>query len=293
MPLFVVGAGAAGTALALALRRTEWPLHSLVSRTRAKAEERSRQVGGGAALALDELLAGDLPREPVLLLLSVPDRLLESLAAQLARLSWPGGVALHLSGSAELATLAPLRAAGFALGAAHPLHSFVDPERDADALTRAVIAVEAEAAARAQLQAFTSALGARAFQLAPGSRAAWHAAATHGCNHLVALLDQSLDLMQSAGLPRDDARAALLPLLRATLDNLEHHAPAQALTGPVVRGDVEVVTRHLDALSHEHIDVARGYRALARRALQLAEHGRALDPTLADALRRALAEPSS
>jgi len=292
--LLVVGAGSAGTALALALRRREWPVHALVSRSRQRAEERRAVVGAGVALSLDALLAGALPETPVLLLLSVPDRHLAELAERLASLAWPaGGVALHLSGSVELDALAPLRRAGFALGAAHPLHSFVDPERDVAALAGCVVAVEAEPAARDTLAAFTDALGARGFALAPGRRAAWHAAATHACNHLVALLDQSLDLMQSAGLPRDDARAALLPLMRATLGNLEHHTPGGALTGPVVRGDAPVVARHLDALRHEHSDLARGYRALARRALQLAETERALDPSLVATLRELLAEPES
>jgi predicted short-subunit dehydrogenase-like oxidoreductase (DUF2520 family) len=90
-------------------------------------------------------------------------------------------------------------------------------------------------------------------------------------------------------MPRDAARAALLPLQRGTLDNLAAHPPAQALTGPVARGDSEVVARHLRALAATPPDVRAAYRALAERALHLAE-GRGLPAAAAAELRARLAE---
>ncbi len=291
--LCIAGAGAAGTALARALGQSGWPLGEMACRTETRAQERCALIGGGTPVTLEHLAAAGSASHatdaPVLLILGVPDRLIARTATDLARRSWPAdSAALHLSGSVEIEALAPLRAAGLAVGGLHPLHSFVHPEQDSRSLAGSVAALEGDAAALALGELIAERLGMRAFRLAPGARPAWHAAASHACNHLVALLDQALDLMQSAGLPRDEARAALLPLMSGTLDHLERHAPAQALTGPIVRGDASVVERHLRALSGVAPDIGAAYVALALRALHLATSERGLDPHAAAALRAAL-----
>lgn len=283
LPLVVVGAGAAGTALARALASAGQPVERVACRTTERAAERARLVGAGRPVPIDGLAPSG--PDPVLLLIGVPDRHLADQAAALARPSWPAGsVALHLSGSVEVETLAPLRGAGCAVGGLHPLKSFVDPERDAASLAGTVCAVEGDPPAVEAAEVLAQRCQARPFRLAPGSRPAWHAAAAHAANHLVALLDQALDLAASAGLDRDQARAALLPLMAGTLDNLAHHPPGQALTGPVVRGDVPVLSRHARALAGRDDDLPRTYRALAERALDLARHHRDLSPEDAAAL---------
>jgi len=291
--LFVAGAGAAGTALALGLARAGWPLGEVASRQRARAAERTALLGGGRAVSFDELAdpAREAGQQPVLLLVAVPDRHIAEAAAKLARRRWPAGsVALHLSGSVEVAALLPLARAGLAIGGLHPLKSLLDPARAAASFADAVFALQGEPAALAVAEGLVQALGGRPFRLAPGRGPAWHAAATHACNHLVALLDQALDLMQAAGLDRRTAQAALLPLMQGTLDNLAAHSTAEALTGPVVRGDVPVVEGHVRALAGLPPDVAAAYRALAARAVELAAHGRGLDAITAAALRDALTE---
>jgi predicted short-subunit dehydrogenase-like oxidoreductase (DUF2520 family) len=291
-PLSVAGAGAVGTALARALAGKGWPLGEIACRTAERARDRCRVIGGGQPVSLAELAdAARAPAAaPALLLVAVPDRALAEVAAALARRRWPAGsVALHVSGAADVDVRLPLARAGLQTGALHPLKSFVSPERDADTLAGTVVSLQGAPAALALGERIAALLGLSAFPLAPGQRPAWHAAATHACNHLVALLDQALDLMQAAGLPRDAARAALLPLMRGTLDNLAAHPPGGALTGPVVRGDVAVVERHLQALGPLPPDVGAAYRALASRALRLASEERGLDPALARALAAALA----
>jgi len=298
--VFVAGAGAAGSALAAALHRRGWPLVELASRRPGRARERLAQIAAGGpaadgAQALDfaSMCAADRPTGagPALLLVAVPDRALPEAAAALARRAWPAdSVALHTSGAVEVAALAPLRAAGLAIGGLHPLQSFVDLERDVAGLGRAIVAIEGDATALALAERIARELGARPFRLAPGARPAWHAAASHACNHLVALTDQAIELLATAGLDREAARAALLPLQRGTLDNLDAHAPAEALTGPIVRGDLAVVRGHLAALAAAPPDVAAAYRALGRRAVALARE-RGLPPDVAAALLEALQDP--
>jgi predicted short-subunit dehydrogenase-like oxidoreductase (DUF2520 family) len=117
-------------------------------------------------------------------------------------------------------------------------------------------------------------LGMRPFRVDDADRVAYHAAATVASNHLVALLGQAARLADAAGVPP----AALLPLVYATLENVETLGPESALTGPVARGDVDTVRRHLDVLAD---DERPAYRALAEQARRLAGRD---DPALRHAL---------
>lgn len=285
--LHVVGAGAAGTGLARRLHRSGWPLGAVVCRTKKRAEERRELIGAGTAAALEgwpgESGGGT---QPVLLMISVPDRAINTMSEQLASHPWPAGsLALHLSGSVEIDALEPLARAGLQVGGLHPLKSFVDPEHDAESLSGTVFAIEGSPAAMTAAEHMVAACEGVPFVLAPGRRPSWHAAATHAANHLVALVDQSLDLAEHAGLDRVRARAALLPLLQGTLANLARHQPVRALTGPVARGDTIAVEKHLTALADLPEDVRASYRALGLRALSLAAETGELSPDTEDALR--------
>ena len=92
-------------------------------------------------------------------------------------------------------------------------------------------------------------------------------------------------MCRHAGLSDADAWAALLPLVEGTFANLARQAPAEALTGPVVRGDVDTIARHVASLTE---DDAALYRALGRAALELARK-RGMDDVSAAKVADALA----
>ena len=110
---------------------------------------------------------------------------------------------------------------------------------------------------------FRSELGLHPFPIAEADRAAYHAAAVVASNHLVALLGQVERLAEAAGAPF----AAFAPLVRASVENAFLLGAADALTGPVSRGDLGTVERHLGALDPAERDA---YRSMAREAARLA-----------------------
>ena len=119
-------------------------------------------------------------------------------------------------------------------------------------------------------------LGGRPFRLADEHRATYHAAAVFASNYLVAATGVAEQLLGAAGVP--DPLAALAPLQRATVANLERVGPAQALTGPAVRGDAGTIARNLDALAATAPWAVDAYVEMARLTLDLAERGGRLTP---------------
>lgn len=112
----------------------------------------------------------------------------------------------------------------------------------------------------------------RPFEVADEHRAAYHAAACIASNFLVALEESASALLGAAGV--EDARELLSPLVLRTAANWSERG-AEALTGPIARGDDATVARHVEALRETAPDLVGLYEALAERTRSLArEDGR-------------------
>jgi len=222
---------------------------------------------------------GPLDAGTTIVILAVPDRALGDVAYDLAMTSRaPAGcVALHLSGALSTDVLAPLVPAGFAIGSMHPFQTIADPWSGGDRLIGAAFALAGEPAAIAAGRRLVSALGGRTFVIPPSLRPLYHAAAVFASNYVVTLAAVATRLLGQAGVSEDNAAAAVLSLLRSTVDNLDHLGFAAALTGPIVCGDVDTVRLHLGRLSASDRSL---YSALGRETLRLARLA-GLDPARA------------
>ncbi len=279
----IVGVGAVGTALGVALSRAGWPVAAVASRDEGR-RERFRSLVPGAR-GFGEATA--LLDEVELVILAVPDDVIPDLAADLRLYS--GQAMIHTSGALGADVLEPARAAGTQIGAFHPLVAFADTERAVAALQGATIAVEGDDQLASLLATMAEAIGATAVRLAPGSKAAYHAAAMLAAGGFVALLDVIAELGRVAGLDEPGSLAIYGGLVEQTLGNARALGIARALTGPMVRGDVGTVRRHVETLQRHAPAALLLYRAMAEREIAIAEGRGALSPELAASLRRAVA----
>jgi predicted short-subunit dehydrogenase-like oxidoreductase (DUF2520 family) len=259
-----VGAGRVGKGLSLALSRAGYEIAGIAGRQDAQ----------------------DVVDRADIVFLTVPDDALSDVAAGLR---WRASVAaVHCSGAAQLDALATARQAGAATGGFHPLQMFADPEIAASGLARCAIAVEAEEPLAGRLLAMVTALGARPLRVPAGGRAAYHAAAHYAGPFVAALLAEAVEVWSRIGVPPDDALRALLPLVRGSVDAIEHAGLARAMAGSVARGDARTVARHIEALGgldEKHRDF---YCRLALRTIPLALDAGKLDTVRADELRARL-----
>lgn len=203
-------------------------------------------------------------------LLCVRDAGIESSAEALLALDGlrPGTVVLHGSGLKTSAALAGLAAKGARVGSLHPLQSF--PTEPSPGRMRGVFfAVEGDPAAVEVGLALARRVGGRPRVIEAGQKAAYHASAVVASNLLVALADAAVDVAGLAGFGEEEALDVLLPLIEGSVANLRASGLPDALTGPITRGDVEVVGAHLVALEGEP-DLAEVYRRLSTRAVAIA-----------------------
>ena len=279
----IVGAGAVGTALGVALSRAGWPIQAVASRDGERRERFRSQVEGVRAFAEAQALLDEVE----LVIVAIPDDAIAPLAASLRM--YGGQAMVHTSGALGAEVLEPAMAAGTQVGAFHPLVAFADTERAVADLHGATVAIEGDDQLTALLADMAEAIGARPVRLATGSKAAYHAAAVLAAGGFVALLDAITELGRVAGLDEAGALAIYGPLIEGTLGNARALGVRAALTGPIARGDIGTLEAHLAALCTYAPDALDLYRSAGRREVDLAESRGSLAPERAAELRLALA----
>lgn len=258
--MLVVGVGRLGSAVAVQLDRAGWPV---TVRTQSPAGRRQAK-----RLGLVEAEAEAMGRAE-LCLLTVPDAAVAAVARAVAPLLGPSTGLVHCAGALTLEALQPA-AAGRPTGSFHPLVSVTGPETP---LAGHSVAIATRAPPLVPLLGrLAEALGLRPLRVPEEGRAAYHAGAALAASGLVALLDAAVAAWQEAGVPEREAMGGLVALMRSALDGAEARGTVAALTGPVMRGDAEVVQSHLRALPSEVLPIylALQQRVLARAADRLA-----------------------
>jgi predicted short-subunit dehydrogenase-like oxidoreductase (DUF2520 family) len=273
-----VGAGAAGTALGVAASRAGWPVAAVASRDPARRERFVALVPGSRAFDAPAALAEEVD----LLFLTVPDDAVAGVAAGLRLYAGQGVV--HTSGALPASVLDPARAAGTSAASFHPLVAFANVERSVAALKGATVALEGDESLMSLLAELASAIGAQPVRLPAGSKPAYHAAAVLSAGGFIGLLDAIAEVARGAGLDERGALAIYAPLIRQSLANAEALGIAEALTGPLLRGDVETVRGHLEVMARLAPGAVELYRAAAHREIAVAR----ARGTLGDARARAL-----
>ena len=210
----IVGPGRLGRTVAIALREAGWLVHLIGRRS-------------------------TIPPAPITWL-TVPDGAIAEAAARVPA----GGALLHASGATDLTPLRPRSP----VGSLHPLMTFPGPEVAVPTMTDLPAAVAGDPLAQQAAIQVAEAMGWRTFTVS-GDRTLYHAAAVIAGNYATTLLAVAAEVLTAAGVAAEEAPALLAPLALTSLKNAAIADPAQALTGPAARGDLEIISRHRAALA--------------------------------------------
>jgi predicted short-subunit dehydrogenase-like oxidoreductase (DUF2520 family) len=254
----IVGPGRAGTALARALARAGHVITG-ASAVSDASRQRARDNFPHAELAQPAQVIEDAD----LVLLTVPDDVLPSLVAGLAKTGAPvqGRLLAHASGAHGIRVLDPATAAGGLPLAIHPVMTFTGRDDDVDRIKGVSFGVTAPDPLRPAAEALVIEMGGEPVFIAEENRHLYHAALAFAANHLVTLVAEAADMLGKAG--AGNPERMLGPLLSAALDNALRFGDA-GLTGPVARGDDGTVAAHVAAIAGAEPRALAAYLALAR-----------------------------
>jgi predicted short-subunit dehydrogenase-like oxidoreductase (DUF2520 family) len=260
----LVGAGNLAGTLGIALQEAGYSLDQIVSRDQPASLRRARRLA--EELGASPVVAMKARIDAEVVWFCVPDGAISAAADSLrGAAEWTGKVALHSSGALTSDELARLRRRGAAVASVHPLMTFVPGSRPA--LLGVPFAIEGDRHAVQVARALVLQLGGYPISIRKRYKKAYHAWGMFASPLFTALLAASETVAAAAGVGRNAARRRMLPILRQTLANYAAFGAARTFSGPIVRGDVETVKKHLTEL--RAIPQARAvYVALARIALE-------------------------
>jgi predicted short-subunit dehydrogenase-like oxidoreductase (DUF2520 family) len=268
----IIGAGRVGSSVGFLLARAGYAVTAVAAQTAASRERALAFIGGGES-ATDVVKASGAD----IVFITTPDRSIQDVCGEIARGGGlkPGTLVVHMSGAHSLDLLSAAKEAGACRAVVHPLQSVPSMEQGVRNLPGSYFRVEADPEALATARELVKALGGIELVMPKWtsdrhSAALYHAGAVAVSNYFVALVDYGLKFYEALGADRHEALKAVLPLIKGTLGNIETLGIPAALTGPIVRGDVETVRGHIEAMHERTPELLELYKALAKQTIAVA-----------------------
>ena len=263
-----IGAGVLGGGLSLALAAKGHQVVAVSSRTFSSAEALAARITGCQPKA-DPQEVADRCR---LVFITTPDEAIASVASQI---QWrPAQGVVHCSGALPLECLGSAAQQGALAGSLHPFQTLACVESQDEGVARlegVTFAIEGEGWLGALLTQMVADLGGRLVHWEPQYRALYHASAVLSCGYVATLLGAARRIWQELGYPPEEALNAILPITKSTVDAITKGGLEAALTGPVARGDVDSVERHLSALEEYMPALVPLYCSLGLQSLPLVD----------------------
>lgn len=257
----LIGAGRVGTAVALLLQSAG---HRIAC---VGPPDRPSSVRAARLLRTELCRLDSLPHADVVLL-GAPQDAIRQLAIDLSASLRRGALVVHFSGAVGLDPLDAVRSAGAIPCALHPVQACPDVETALRRLPGSAWGVTCPALARDRAESLVEEVGGVPVAVADSDRALWHAAAAVVANGTTALLAAGEAMLTAMDVSTPSA--VLGPLASGAVANARERGAAATLTGPVVRGDVDVVRRHLAALQERAPQLVTDYRKAALLTLSTA-----------------------
>jgi predicted short-subunit dehydrogenase-like oxidoreductase (DUF2520 family) len=245
----------------------------VVNQSQQSADESVAFIGAGKALdSVAELQAADV------FLLGCSDDQLEQCIEQLteSKVVESGNIVFHCSGSKPSSIIKSAKKWGGVLTASlHPVKSFANPKEAIDSFSSTYCGFEGDESAVSVLKEWAEAIGGICFDIDAGdngkNKLIYHAASVIACNYLVALQELSINAFAQSGVEREMAMKILEPIVTGTANNIFSLGTAGALTGPIARGDHQVVADQLKAVSDWDSAAGETYKLLGRISADLSE----------------------
>lgn len=264
----IIGAGNLGKTLGyLLLKQGVVKIGGICNRSLESSASAIQFIGGGNPFnSIAELPPSDIT------LIATPDEIIQSSCVQLSKNSLleEGSLVFHCSGSLTSDVLESVKKKECRIMSIHPMRSFAKPELSISEYRGTYCAMEGDDDAINIVKELFEAIGSNTYKINKSNKSIYHAAGVFASNYLITISQQALVCMEEAGVPDDIAIDVITNLMKGSLANLEKtKSPVKSLTGPIKRGDVETVKKHIDSLSDDKRDL---YAALGKATLPLSGH---------------------
>ena len=268
-----IGAGRTANALATALHSSGYQVTSVFSRTPASADTLANRIPGCLPLKTAQEVV-DICN---LVFITTPDDAIKTVVSEI---KWhPEMGVVHCSGAEPSSILNPAGQQGALIGSFHPMQTFPKSNRSKISLLGITFAIDGSLPLLRTLTEMASELGGRSIVIDPHHRTLYHLSGFLACGAVTALINQAVGLWTIMGYTKDQGLEVLLPILKSTVDGLETQGLLGAMTGPISRGDIGTVQKHLHSLEEQSPELIPLYCNIALSAIKIVDINEEIDQT--------------
>jgi predicted short-subunit dehydrogenase-like oxidoreductase (DUF2520 family) len=281
----ILGLGKVGTAIGFLLKSSGYRIVSIASRSASSLSRGITYTGGKPYKNFSDAAA-----QAECILITTSDDAIASVCEKISSKGSinPGKKVIHMSGAGGLNLLESAHNAGANIACIHPLQSFADVEGAIKNIPGSTFGITAEEKIKEWSVQMVRHLGGIPFFVSDVDKPLYHIAACIASNYLTTLMHMVQEIYQSLGLNHEDAVRAFWPLVKGTMSNIETKGTIQALTGPVSRGDIGTIKKHIHALRNKMPSFLEAYSILGILTADLGLEKKTLSPRNAELIKKIL-----
>ncbi|CEG59209.1 Rossmann-like and DUF2520 domain-containing protein [Legionella fallonii] len=277
----IIGAGHLGKTIGhLLVKNKLVKIGSICNRSETSSINAIKFIGQGKYCpTINELPHADIT------FITTPDDLISVTCEELSKNKFikKGSVVLHCSGSITSDALISVKERGCYVASVHPMRSFAKPELSVEQYAGTYCAIEGDKEAFPYVHSLFNSIGSITYEIDKIKKSSYHAAGVFASNYLVTLAQQALSCMKEAGVENEMAMHVITNIMRGTVSNLEKTlSPEQSLTGPIKRGDISTIMKHIESLTD--VEQKHLYSTLGKATLHLTDHNTVKKDKITNAL---------
>lgn len=285
----IIGAGKVGCSIIIGLSMKGIDLGGVYTRTSGTVDYINEFTGKLYVNDLDSVILNSN-----VIFITVSDLELEFITKQIVnnseKLPIKGKIFFHCSGALSSDELNLLSWQGAHTASFHPIQTFPDRKESWKNLENIYFGFEGSENAYEKAENFARLFNSRILKIEKKNKSLYHIAACFLSNYMVTIFYTANEMLKKAGIDDNDSIRAFTPLINKTLRNIFNIGVLEALTGPISRGDINVLIDHMKSLkiaAPEFIDL---YKSLGEVTCEIALKNKSIDKHKLDSIKSMFGE---
>jgi predicted short-subunit dehydrogenase-like oxidoreductase (DUF2520 family) len=280
-----IGAGNVGTTLGMYFHKMNMSISGYTSRTYISAKKSASKTNSKTFENIENLIISSK-----YIMITTPDDAIEDVVADIimTNINLNNKVICHTSGAHPSSVLDPLYQKGATIASLHPILSFADIEHALSLLHHTPFTLEGKGNIINEFIQLLEDNKLKIYNIKTKQKTLYHASACIVSNYLVTLMDTGVQMLNMIGFDSKTSLELIEPLVKGTLNNIFEKGPESALSGPIARGDISTIQKHIEVLSKQSKDINNIYSVLGNKTLDIVMRKNTLDENTVNNLREIL-----
>lgn len=263
MKIGFIGGGRVGFSLGKYFCENGLSISGYYSRTYRSAYEASKFTNSIAYKELNELIENSDT-----IFITTPDDSIHEVWNKMYKANIKGKIICHTSGSLSSEIFSNINNSGAFGYSIHPMFPFCDKYNDYKKLKNAYFSIEGSKEYLQYLYSVLSSLGNNVILIKSENKKLYHLANVTVSNLVLSIINLGCSYLSKCGISNEDSIKGLFPLIESNIKNLKENGFLNAITGPVERGDLGTLKKHMEVIPSED---KKMYKCLSSNLLKLSK----------------------